>query len=93
MLRLVLKLGAKHDVAGEATTGHEAVDAARNLAPDLVILDVVMPEMHGLKALPLLKAAVPGVRVLVYTAKVDLEEEAFAAGAEPFSTRPPRSVT
>ena len=52
-------------MVGEAGDGHEAVELARDLQPDAVLLDLAMPRMDGVEALPLLLEAVPGVRVVV----------------------------
>ena len=43
------------DVVGQAGDGNEAIDSARNLQPDLVLLDLSMPELDGLDALPRLR--------------------------------------
>ena len=56
-----------YTVVGEAADGIAAVELARELQPDLVLLDLAMPRMDGLEALPLIRAAVPGVRVIVFS--------------------------
>ena len=62
-------LGANgFDVVGEAADGHEAIGAARELQPDLVLLDLTMPELDGIAALPQLRAAAPACDVVVLTA-------------------------
>ena len=55
-------------VVGQAADGEEAVARARELHPDLVLLDLSMPGMDGLEALPRLRAAAPGCEVVVLTA-------------------------
>jgi DNA-binding NarL/FixJ family response regulator len=55
-------------VAGEAADGEEAIDTARRLQPDLVLLDLSMPGMDGLQALPRLRDAAPRCEVVVLTA-------------------------
>lgn len=52
-------------VAGMARDGREAVDLAGKLKPDVIVLDVEMPELDGLQALPLLIAAAPKAKILV----------------------------
>jgi DNA-binding NarL/FixJ family response regulator len=55
------------EVAGEATTGREAVDLAVKLRPDVVLMDLRMPEMDGVTAISAIKALQPEVHVLVLT--------------------------
>jgi two-component system, NarL family, response regulator LiaR len=77
-LRTYLELQEDIDVVGEAADGDEAVAAAGTLAPDVVLLDLVMPGAGGLPALGALQAAAPGARVLVLTSFGD-DERVFAA--------------
>ncbi len=71
-------------VVGEAADGVAAVELASQLQPDLVMLDLAMPRMDGLEALPLIRAAVPGVRVIVLSGfnQSTLAERAIEAGAD-----------
>jgi DNA-binding NarL/FixJ family response regulator len=55
------------ELVGEASDGREAIDQARELQPDLVLLDLSMPRMDGLTALKDIKRVAPGARVLVIT--------------------------
>jgi len=55
------------EVVAQATTGGEAIALARALKPDLVLMDVRMPDMSGLDATRLLKAEMPAVRVIILT--------------------------
>ncbi len=54
-------------VVGEATDGSEAVDKAKELQPDVVIMDVTMPQMNGLEATPEIKKVLPTAEVLIFT--------------------------
>ncbi|WP_410575460.1 response regulator [Amycolatopsis sp. cmx-4-61] len=65
-------------VAGEAATGAEAVRLATRSRPDVVVMDIRMPEMDGIEATRRITATVPGSRVLVLTT-FDLDEYVFAA--------------
>ena len=56
------------EVVGEAADGDEALDLAERLQPDLVLLDLSMPGLGGLKALPGIRTAAPGCEVVVLTA-------------------------
>jgi len=58
-------------VVGEARNGHEAVDLALALHPDVVVMDIAMPEVSGVEATRQLRAQTPAVRVLVLTAYDD----------------------
>ena len=73
-------------VVGEAADGLAAVELASELQPDLVMLDLAMPRMDGLEALPLIRAAVPGVRVIVLSGfnQNTLAEKAMEAGADKY---------
>lgn len=84
LLRLKLAHQGRYDVVGEAEDGVGAVEQARALQPDLVLLDMAMPKMDGLQALPMIREAVPGVRVIVLSGfnQATLEREALAAGAD-----------
>jgi DNA-binding NarL/FixJ family response regulator len=77
------------DVVGTAADGEEALDLARRLRPDVIVLDLMMPRMTGLMALTYLHAELPGVRVLLLTARDEPATivDAVAAGAAGFLTK------
>ena len=54
-------------VCGEAANGFEAVEKAKLLRPDLVLLDLAMPEMNGAEAASVLKKSMPHVPIIVFT--------------------------
>ncbi|MBN2149411.1 MAG: response regulator transcription factor [Anaerolineales bacterium] len=89
-LRQLLSL-AGLSIVGEAASIHSAVALARQEQPDLVIMDVVMPGGSGFTGVPLLKQAVPGLRVILVSAHRDrarvFHEAALAAGAEAFISK------
>jgi two-component system NarL family response regulator len=65
-------------IVGQAGDGNEAIDFARRLLPDLVLLDLSMPELDGISALPSLREAAPDCEVVVLTAS-GTEENLLAA--------------
>ncbi len=77
------------EVVGEATTGREAVALARETAPDLVILDIKMPEMDGIEAAREISRAraVPIILLTAYSDQV-LVERAAAAGVFAYLVKP-----
>jgi DNA-binding NarL/FixJ family response regulator len=72
------------EVVGEARNGREAVDHARRLQPDVVLMDLNMPELDGLQATRLISAQQPDVKVVVLTASEDDANlfEAIKSGAQ-----------
>lgn len=71
------------DVIGEAANGREAVELARQLKPDIVLMDLTMPEVDGLTATRILATELPEVKVVVLTASDDEADlfEAIKSGA------------
>ena len=69
-------------VCGEAGNGEEAIEKAKELRPDLIVLDLSMPVMNGLEAARSLSKPVPSVPLIMYTSfpTHHLENEALAAG-------------
>src|SRR5580658_10121499 len=63
-------LGNQADLAmvGEASNGYEAVERCRALTPDIVLMDLELPEMSGIEAIVAIRAALPQTRVIVLTA-------------------------
>lgn len=69
-IRLVVRIFATsigHDIVGEAADGREAIEMARVHQPDVIVLDVMMPGMTGLEALPEIREACPDSTVVIYS--------------------------
>jgi two-component system response regulator NreC len=82
-LKLVLESEDGIEPVGEAGSAREAIFEARSLAPDVILLDVVMPDQSGLEIIPTLLKETPAAKVLVLSMQDDPQyvREAFAAGA------------
>jgi DNA-binding NarL/FixJ family response regulator len=94
--RMIFEAEPDLEVVGEAATGQEAVAEARRLRPDVVLMDVRMPEMDGIEATRLLLDGTEDTRVLMLTT-FDLDEyvfEALRAGASGFLVKdvPPEQL-
>ena len=84
--RMILRAESDIEVVGEAADGREAVGQARELKPDVVLMDIRMPGMDGIEATRRVTALDPPARVLVLTT-FDLDEyvyESLRAGASAF---------
>ncbi|MEY2418752.1 MAG: hypothetical protein QOG90_1432 [Actinomycetota bacterium] len=83
VVRRTLESDAQFEVVGEAANGMLAIEEARSCQPDLVLLDLAMPEMDGLEALPHILVAAPAARVIVLSAfsPDHMAAQALATGA------------
>jgi two-component system, NarL family, response regulator LiaR len=70
-LTMYLKLDEELEVVGEASNGEEALYMARDLQPDVVLMDVLMPVMDGIEATEKIKAELPEVEVVALTSVLD----------------------
>ncbi|MBM3132180.1 MAG: response regulator transcription factor [Chloroflexi bacterium] len=84
----LLSMAPDLEVIGEATNGREAIEMVAKLAPDVVIMDIAMPQMDGLEATRRIHKRYPGVKVVILTQHVNQEYtlsiiKAGAAGCLP----------
>ncbi|HEX9961435.1 MAG TPA: response regulator transcription factor [Pyrinomonadaceae bacterium] len=70
-LKLIVNSQSDMEVVGEAGNGSAAIKLARELSPDVVVMDISMPELNGLKATKKLKQVCPNVKVLTLTRHTD----------------------
>ena len=77
-LRMFLGVGTDFEVVGEATNGEEAVRLAKELSPDVVLMDLLMPVMDGITAIGKIRAESPDVEVVALTSVL---EDASVVGA------------
>lgn len=83
-LRTFLELQDGIEVVGEAADGHQAIELAAALGPDVILMDLVMPSLDGVGAMRAIREQTPGSRVIVLTSFLDDERllPAIEAGAD-----------
>jgi two-component system nitrate/nitrite response regulator NarL len=88
-LEAILAPDKRIEVVGRATNGAEAVDLARELEPDVVLMDISMPVLDGIEATRRLRDEVPSARVLMLTGSNARQDVAKArkAGASAYVTK------
>ncbi|TKD68806.1 response regulator [Pseudalkalibacillus hwajinpoensis] len=88
-LRLFLQSQPDIEIVGEASTGLEAVTLAEQLQPDVVLMDLIMPEMDGIEATKQLKQKYPGMKIIILTSFSDQDHvlPAIRAGAEGYQLK------
>ncbi|HMT79270.1 MAG TPA: response regulator [Azonexus sp.] len=93
MMRSILRgmlRGEEYDVVGEARNGQSAIEMADRLKPDIVCMDVMMPEKNGIEALCEIKVAHPTIEVVMVTSNSDpgTVQESIQNGASGFIIKP-----
>ena len=88
-LRLLVNSQPDLEVVGEASDGREAIRLARQLAPDVLLMDISMPGMNGLEATKKVKEQCPEIRVLTLTRHTDdgFLKQLLAAGASGYALK------
>ncbi|AJC72962.1 MULTISPECIES: chemotaxis protein CheY [Pseudothermotoga] len=92
-MRMLLKdiiTKAGYEVAGEAANGVEAVEKYKELKPDVVTMDITMPEMDGITAIKKIREIDPNAKIIVCSAmgQQAMVIEAIQAGAKDFIVKP-----
>lgn len=84
-----LKTQKQIEIVGEAANGREAVELARKLNPDLILMDLIMPEMDGIQATAIIKKDMPQIKIMMLTSFSDQEHviPAIEAGASGYQLK------
>ena len=90
-VRKLLQFESDVDVVGVARTGKEAIQLALDLNPDVVLMDINMPDMDGISATEAIRGKQPAVQVVILSVQGDQNymRRAMLAGARDFLTKPP----
>ena len=88
-LRLILNGEESFEIVGEAANGLQAIDVISGLKPDVVLLDITMPEVSGIEVIPIIKQKSPGTKALMLTASMDETKifKSLKAGARGYLTK------
>jgi DNA-binding NarL/FixJ family response regulator len=88
-LRSLLESHAEWEVCGEATDGQEAVEQAKELNPDVVVLDITMPRLNGLQAAQLIRNSAPRSKMVILSQHEPslMRQAALSAGASAYVTK------
>lgn len=90
-VRKLLQFESDVEVVGVARTGKEAIQVSQDLQPDVVLMDINMPDMDGITATEAIRAKQPAVQVVILSVQGDQNymSRAMLAGARDFLTKPP----
>lgn len=88
-LRSLLESHSNWEVCGEAVNGREAIERVRELRPDVVVLDVTMPQVNGLEAAREIRMQMPESKVVILSQHEPalMKQSALAAGAGAYVTK------
>jgi DNA-binding NarL/FixJ family response regulator len=86
LLTLLLDTEDDFEVIGTASDGQQALVVAAALSPDIILLDLAMPVMDGMQALPLLREMMPTARIVIFSGfeQAGLVDEALSVGADAY---------
>ncbi|NLG88844.1 MAG: response regulator [Clostridiaceae bacterium] len=90
IIRKMIEQVEGYTVVGEASNGREAIEAAKKYQPDIMTLDITMPEMDGIVAVPEILKASPNTRIIMVSAmgQQSMVIEAIKMGAKDFVIKP-----
>ena len=90
-IRKLLQFESDVEVAGVARTGREGIDLSKDVKPDVVIMDINMPDMDGITATEAIRRVIPYAQIIILSVQSDSNymRRAMQAGAHDFLTKPP----
>lgn len=90
-IRKLLQFEPDVEVAGVARTGREAIDISKDLKPDVLLMDINMPDMDGIAATEIIRKTIPYTQIVILSIQNDPNymRKAMLAGARDFLTKPP----
>jgi pilus assembly protein CpaE len=91
MILRMLQFDSSIEVVGTGRTGVEAIESAQKLKPDVIVMDINMPDMDGITATEAIRKKVPFIQIVVLSVQNDANymRKAMLAGARDFLTKPP----
>lgn len=90
-IRKLLQFEADFEIVGAARNGQEGIDLANELQPDVILMDINMPDIDGITATEMIREQVPHSQIVILTVQTDPNymRRAMLAGARDFLTKPP----
>ena len=90
-IRKLLQFEPDVEVVGVARTGREAIDISKDVKPDVLLMDINMPDMDGIAATEIIRKLVPFTQIVILSIQNDPNymRRAMLAGARDFLTKPP----
>ena len=79
LLRSFIETNTVFNICGEAENGPEGIEKAKELHPELILLDMTMPGMHGTEAASIFKRVLPQVKIILFTLHTDGVNQALAS--------------
>ena len=90
-IRRMLQFDPSIEIIGEARTGREAIDLSHQLQPEVVVMDINMPDMDGLAATEAIRKRLPYIQIIILSVQYESSymRRAMLAGARDFLSKPP----
>lgn len=93
ILRRMFERDGRCDIVGEAVNGYEAIEKAELLQPDIITMDIVMPDLDGMEAIEIIKEKSPKSKIVMMTSVTNYQmiDKAKAKGAYDYLPKPVNS--